>query len=69
MAAIVLPFGQFWQEMVEVYILVPLRCVCNAFIVEGQSSHRASSRSRRSLLSFKLELAKQLIGGFCGRKK
>jgi len=42
---------------------------CNAFIVEGQSSHRASSKSHHSLLSFKLELAKQLIGGFCGRKK
>ena len=31
--------------------------------------YAGSSRARRSLLQFKLELAKQLIGGFCGRKR
>ena len=59
--------GKKWWRFIFWYLLDV--SICNAFIVEGQSSHRASSRSRRSLLSFKLELAKQLIGGFCGRKK
>ena len=36
--------------------------ICNAFIVEGLSSHLPSSRSRRNHLQFKLEVAKQLIG-------
>ena len=59
--------GKKWWRFIFWYLLDV--SICNAFIVEGESSHRASSRSRRSLLSFKLELAKQLIGGFCGRKK
>ena len=43
--------------------------ICNAFVVEGLSSHLPSSRSRRNHLQFKLEVAKQLIGGYSGRKR
>ena len=43
--------------------------ISNAFILEFLSLHPASSRARSSLLQFKLEPAKQLIGGFCGRKR
>ena len=63
------PFGRSgkkWWRFVFWYLLDV--SICNAFIVEGQSSHRATSRSRRTLLNFRLELSKQLIGGFCGRK-
>ena len=42
--------------------------IINALILERLSPHQPSSR-RRSLLHFKLDLAKQLIGGFCGRKR
>ena len=42
--------------------------IINALILERLSLHQPSSR-RRSLLQFKLDLAKQLIGGFCGRKR
>lgn len=57
--------------MVEVLALVPVDVsISDAFVLECLSLHAAvSSRSRRSLLQFKLELAKQLIGGFCGRKR
>ena len=41
----------------------------NTLIMERLSPHCQLSRGCRSLLPFKLELAKQLIGGFCGRKK
>ena len=37
--------------------------------MEGLSSHLPSSKSRRTHLQFKLELAKQLIGGYSGRKR
>ena len=43
--------------------------VCNAFIMEGMSPHLPSSRSHRTHLQFKLELAKQLIGGYSRRKR
>ena len=59
--------GKKWWRFVFWYLLDV--SICNAFIVKGQSSHRATSRSRRTLLNFRLELSKQLIGGFCGRKK
>ena len=42
--------------------------IINALILERLSPHKPSSR-RRSLLQFKLDLAKQLVGGFCGRKR
>lgn len=40
-----------------------------AFIIERLSPHDTASRSRGTHLQFCLELAKQLIGGFCGRKR
>ena len=40
-------------------------CICNAFVVEGKTIPRA----HRTHLQFRIELAKQLIGGFCGRKR
>ena len=43
--------------------------ICNAYVVEGISSHLPSSKSRCTHLQFKLELAKQLIGGYSGRKR
>ena len=43
--------------------------IINALIFEHLSPHQPSPRRRRSLLQFKLDLAKQLIGGFCGRKR
>jgi len=43
--------------------------IINALVFERLSPHQPSSRHRRSLLQFKLDLAKQLIGGFCGRKR
>lgn len=59
--------GKKWWRFVFWYLLDV--SICNAFIVEGLSSHTPSSRTRRTHLHFRLELAKQLIGGFCGRKK
>ena len=43
--------------------------IINALVFERLSPHQPSSRHRRSLLQFKLDLAKQLIGGFCRRKR
>ena len=43
--------------------------IINALVFERLSPHQPSSRHRRSLLQFKLDLAKQLISGFCGRKR
>ena len=59
--------GKKWWRFIFWYILDV--SICNAFILEGLSSHTPSARSRRTHLQFRLELAKQLIGGFCGRKK
>ena len=42
--------------------------IINALILEYLSPHQPSSR-RHSLLQFKVDLAKHLIGGFCGRKR
>ena len=43
--------------------------ICNAMVLEKLSPHAATGRKRRGLLPFKLQLAKELIGGFCGRKR
>ena len=43
--------------------------IINALVFERLSPHQPSSRHHCSLLQFKLDLAKQLIGGFCGRKR
>ena len=43
--------------------------VCNVYVVEGLSSHLPSSKSCRNHLQFKLEVVKQLIGGYSGRKR
>ena len=43
--------------------------ICNAMIIEKLSPHAQTSRKRRALLQFKLQLAKELIGGFSGRKR
>ena len=43
--------------------------ISNAFIIERLSPHATAPRSRRTHLQFRIELAKQLIGGFCGRKR
>jgi len=42
--------------------------ISNAFIIERISPHATAPRSRRTHLQFHIELAKQLIGGFCGCK-
>ena len=42
--------------------------IINALILKHLSPHHPSSK-RRSLLQFKLDLAEQLISGFCGRKR
>ena len=59
--------GKKWWRFIFWYLLDV--SICNAFIVEGLSSHRPSSRSRRTHLQFRLELAKELIGGYSGRKR
>ena len=43
--------------------------ICNAMVLERLSSHADTGRKRRALLHFKLQLAKELIGGFSGRKR
>lgn len=40
--------------------------ICNPYVVEGLSAHMPSCRTRRTHL---LEVAKQLIGGYSGRKR
>ena len=60
------PGKKWWRYLLWFLLDVS---ITNAFILEHLSLHAASSRARRSLLQFKLELAKQLIGGFCGRKR
>ena len=59
--------GKKWWHFIF-WFLVDVS-VCNAFIMEGISPHLPSSRSRRPHLQFKLELAKQLIGDYSGRKR
>ena len=56
--------GKKWGRFVF-WFLVDV-AVCNAYIVEGLSSHLPSSKSRQNHLQFKLEVAKQLIGGYSG---
>ena len=60
------PGKKWWRYLLWFLLDVS---ICNAFVLERLSLHATSSRSRRSLLHFKLELAKQLIGGFSGRKR
>ena len=60
------PGKKWWRYLLWFLLDVS---ITNAFILEHLSLHAASSRARRSLLQFKLELAKQLIGGYCGRKR
>jgi len=48
-----------WWRFIFWYILDV--SICNAFIIEGLSSHAPSARSRRTHLQFRLELAKQLM--------
>ena len=43
--------------------------ISNVYVVEGLSSQLPPSKSRHTHLQFKLELAKQLIGGYSGRKR
>ena len=60
------PGKKWWRYLLWFLLDVS---ICNAFILERLSFHAIASKSRRSLLHFKLELAKQLIGGFSGRKR
>ena len=59
---------KWWRRvlfyLVEVSIL-------NAYIIEGfhRADHRSRGRSKRDLLSFRIELATDLIGGFSCRKR
>ena len=55
--------GKKWWRFIFWYTLDV--SICNTFIIEGLSSHAPSARSRTHL-QFRLELAKQLIGRFCG---
>ena len=41
----------------------------SAFLLEKMSPHFPFRKTRHTQLQFRLELAKKLIGGFCGRKK
>ena len=59
--------GKKWWRFICWYLLDV--SISNACIVEGLSSHVPSSRSRHTHLQFRLELAKQLIGGYSGRKR
>ena len=59
--------GKKWWRFVFWFLVDVV--VCNAYVVEGLSSHLPSSKSRRNHLQFKLEVAKQLIGGYSGRKR
>ena len=57
-------------SLVVVYILVSFRCVNLQYIYNGGFvSTLAIGRSCRTHLQFRLELAKQLIGGYSGRKR
>ena len=60
------PGKKWWRYLLWFLLDVS---ITDAFVLERLSLHAVSSRARRSLLQFKLELAKQLIGGFCGRKR
>ena len=59
--------GKKWWHFIFWFLLDV--SVCNAFIMEGMSPHLPSSRSRRTHLQFKLELAKQLIGDYSRRER
>ena len=59
--------GKKWWRKVLWYLLDV--SICNSFVAEKLSPHSAFHRTRRTQLQFRLELVKQLIGGFCGRKR
>jgi len=59
--------GKKWWRFIF-WFLVDVS-ICNAYVVEGPSAHMLSCRTRRTHLHFKLEVAKQLIGGYSGRKR
>ena len=54
-----------WWRVVFWFLLNVCICICNAFVVEGKTIPRAHCKH----LQFRIELAKQMIGGFCGRKR
>ena len=60
------PGKRWWRYLLWFLLDVS---ISDAFILERLSLHAISSRALHSLLQFKLELAKQLIAGFCGRKR
>ena len=59
--------GKKWWRYIFWFLLDV--SICNAMVLEKLSSHAATGRKRRGLLQYKLQLAKELIGGFCGRKR
>ena len=59
--------GKKWWRYIFWYHLDV--AICNAFVVERLSPHVTGTRHRRTLLHFRMDLAKQLIGGFSGRKR
>lgn len=59
--------GKKWWRYVFWYLLDV--SICNAMVLEHVSPTTRHGRKRRALFPFKLQLAKELIGGFCGRKR
>ena len=58
--------GKKWWRKVLWYLLDV--SICNS-VAEKLSPHSAFHRTHRTQLQFRPELVKQLIGGFCGRKR
>ena len=58
--------GKKWWRYLLWYLLDV--SICNAFVLK-RTSPQAVTCCQRTLLQFRLELVKQLIGGFCGRKR
>ena len=59
--------GKKWWLYIFWYFLDV--AICNASVVEWPSPHTTGTWNRRTLLHFKLDLAKQLIGEFYGSKR
>lgn len=59
--------GKKWWQYIFWYFLDV--AICNASVVEWLSPHATGTRNRCTLLHFKLDLAKQLIGEFYGSKR
>jgi len=59
--------GKKWWRFIF-WFLVDIS-ICNVYVVDWLSAHMLSSRTRRTHLHLKLKVAKQLIGGYSGRKR